>query len=252
MLRRQRRFKSENRNSQSLQSRCHNRRHDFGNSYRWEEPVAGAIIEVAIPRFSIAASTTTSVNGSYIITNLPEGCYKVSVYAQGKINQTKTGVIVTAGQTTELDFTLRENAITTANNMINVEGQPFHVVTVSNSTITNFTFNITLKKVSFAVSATADTTGFCNITIPEILLQPPYTVKVDGNIIQFLTSSNGTHSIINFSYTHSTHTVEIIGENVIPEFPTDLLLLLSTCLCSLATLFIKKETSEDSSCSALI
>jgi hypothetical protein len=45
-------------------------------------PISDAIVEVSIPRFSIVASVTTQANGSYVVTDLPEGCYTVKVYSE--------------------------------------------------------------------------------------------------------------------------------------------------------------------------
>jgi len=71
-----------------------------------EGPIQNAIVEVSIPRLSIIAVAYTSADGSYTIDNLPEGCYSVKVYAEGKINETRNSVVVKAGEATHLDFTL--------------------------------------------------------------------------------------------------------------------------------------------------
>jgi len=71
-----------------------------------EIPIANAFVEVSIPRLSIVASAMTDEDGSYIIANLPEGCYTVKVSAEGMFNFTQNGVFVKAGKTTNLDFEL--------------------------------------------------------------------------------------------------------------------------------------------------
>jgi hypothetical protein len=205
-----------------------------------ENPIPNATVEVCTARLSIVTSTNTFANGSYTINNVPEGCYTIDVRACGKINLTQNGVVVKAAQTINLDFSLVENAIVSTNNLVNVDGNMYNVVTVSNSTVSNFSFNKTVMKISFSVTAASGTKGFSNITIPKILLGPPYIVKVDGTTVASIISSNETHTTFHFTYTHSVHTVEIIGSTVIPEFSTSLILLLWAFFLSLLALLAKR------------
>jgi hypothetical protein len=195
-----------------------------------ENPLYNATVEVSIPRMSIVASTKTLSDGYYTLSNIPEGCYTITVSAEGKLDSTRNGIIVKAGQTTKQDFALTRNAITTANHLINVYGQNFYIVTVSNSTISNFLFSLASKCITFSVVATTDTVGFCDITIPQNLLVPPYTVEIDGNMVEPPMYSNGTHTFIHLVYTHSAHTIKITGAAAIPEFSFSPILLVFACL----------------------
>jgi hypothetical protein len=206
-----------------------------------ENPISNAVVEISIPRFSIVASVSTPVNGSYTFDNIPEGCYTVTVSVEGKVNLTRNGVVIKAERATELDFALIENVVTTTSHSINIGEQVFCVVTVGNSTISNFVFNSTAKSISFSVSAATGSTGFCNVTIPEAFLGPPYTVKIDNIQTEPVISSNGTHTIIHLSYTHSVHTIKIVGSSIIPEFSTNALLLFSVCAISFLAIWIKKR-----------
>ena len=206
-----------------------------------ENPIANAVVEVSIPRLSVVVSVSTPVNGSYIISNIPEGCYSITVYAQGKVNLTRHGVVVKANRTTETNFALIKNAVSTISHIISVYGQTFYVVIVSNSTVSNFAFATATQSLSFAVLATSDTSGFCNVTVPEALLGPPYTVKIDNVSVAALVSSNRTHSFIHLNYTHSTHTIEIVGYSVISEFNTNILLLFLACAISLLIFLTRKQ-----------
>jgi hypothetical protein len=205
-----------------------------------ESPMSDAAVEISIPRLSIVASVNTLANGSYTVSDLPEGCYKVTVYAEGKVNSTQNGVVVKAGQVTELDFALIENVVATTNHPVTVGGQAFCVVTASNSTVSNFIFNITAKSISFSVAATTGSKGFCNVTVPEVLLGPPYIVKIDGVLAEPVVSSNGTHSSISLSYNHSVHAIEVVGSSVISEFSASLFLLFSAFILSLFAFLMKK------------
>jgi len=86
------------------------------------------------------------------------------------------------------------------------------------------------------------TTGYCNITIPIELLGGPYTVKFDDETIleNYDAPTNGTHAFIYITYNHSTHTIEIIGTTVVPEYPT--MTILTTLL--ILTLFIATFTKK--------
>ncbi len=203
-------------------------------------PIPNAVVEISIPRLSVVTSVNTLANGTYSVNNIPEGCYTVKVYAQGKASSTENGVIVKAGKNTELNFVL-ESIVTTINHPVNVGGQTFYVVTVSNSTISNFAFNITAKSISFSVAAATGLAGFCDVTFPESLLGPSYTVTIDDVPTTPTTSSNGTHTFIHLSYTHSFHTIKIVGSSVISEFSTNVLLLFSACAISFFTFLIKKR-----------
>lgn len=190
-----------------------------------ENPISNAMVEVSIPRLSIVASAKTFPDGSYTISDLPEGCYTITVAAEGKLGLTRNGVMVKAGQTTNQDFALTRNTVATISHLINVNGQNFNIVTVSNSTISNLLFNGAGKCITFIATATSGTVGFCNITIPENLLVPPYTLEIDGNPLQPYMHSNGTHTLIHLIYAHSAHTVKITGTAAIPEFSFNPLIL---------------------------
>lgn len=121
------------------------------------------------------------------------------------------------------------------------EGEEYPVEITSNSTVTNFNFSQQQKKVSFTVAGDNGTMGFCNVTIPNILLSGPYTVLVNNVTITSLWTWNSTHSFIYFTYPHSEHTVEIVGSSVIPEFSLEVILLLLTMLLLAATVPSKKH-----------
>jgi len=98
----------------------------------------------------------------------------------------------------------------------------YHIETKTNSTILNFTFDQPNRKITFNVSGPSDTIGFCNVTIPNTLLWGDFTVLVDGNSPTTLVRrDNATHTSLHFTYELLSHrSIQIIGEHVIPEFPT--------------------------------
>jgi len=104
-----------------------------------------------------------------------------------------------------------------------VWGEETFVVSVeSNSTVSNFAFNQPDKEISFNVTGSAGTIGFCNVTIPKALLyaEPSdWIVLIDGALVPSTITENATHSFLYFIYTHSTHEVQIIGTWVIGPPP---------------------------------
>jgi hypothetical protein len=92
---------------------------------------------------------------------------------------------------------------------INVLFSPFSII--SNSTITELSFNSTTKIISFRVSGPPRTTGFTNVTIAKTLIANISTLKVylDGSEITYTTFDIDYYWLIHFTYNHSTHKVVI-------------------------------------------
>jgi len=98
-----------------------------------------------------------------------------------------------------------------------LEEKTYPVATFSNSTISSFNFSQPSKQISFNVTGSDGTVGFCNVTVPNVLLGGPYNVLVDGSPPSvLLENSNDTHTFLYFKYFHSTHKVQIVGTRVGP------------------------------------
>jgi len=96
----------------------------------------------------------------------------------------------------------------------------FIVSVESNSTVYNFAFSQPDKEISFNVAGLAGTNGICNVTIPRALLYgEPWTVLIDGAPVPATITENATHTSLYFTYTHSTHAIQIIGTWVIGPSP---------------------------------
>jgi len=111
-------------------------------------------------------------------------------------------------------------------------GEETFIVSVeSNSTVYNFAFSQPDKEISFNVTGEDGTIGFCNVTIPKALLKgEPWTVLIDDAPVTFTITENATHTSLYFTYTHSTHLIQIIGTWVIapPPPPTYSLTITTT------------------------
>jgi len=101
------------------------------------------------------------------------------------------------------------------------QGEPYYVITFSNSTVTAFNFSQPDMQISFNVTTSDGTSGFCNTTIPKKLLNAnsthPWVVLLDGNPINYTKAQNDTHTFIYFTFAQGTHRAQIIGTWVIPK-----------------------------------
>ena len=81
----------------------------------------------------------------------------------------------------------------------------------SNSTVTGLAFNSTNRKLSFNVSGASGTIGFANITIAKSLIGDINGVKayLDGDPTNFNFVSVGDSWLLQFTYQHSTHRVDV-------------------------------------------
>jgi hypothetical protein len=110
------------------------------------------------------------------------------------------------------------------------ESHQFLVKVVSNSFISAFAFNQSAMTIRLNVTGPTGIGAFCAVTIPTQLLGGPYLCLINGGTVTPTTTTNATHNTLTFTYTHSTHEIEILGTTVIPEFPfvlTTALLLLT-------------------------
>ena len=121
---------------------------------------------------------------------------------------------------------------------VTLEEETYHVTTVCNSTISAFQFDQVNKIIRFNVTG-EEGIGFCRVCIPHALMEPPYTITVDGHPPQYINYTlydNGTHRWIYFTYLHSTYEVEII-----PEFPAWTSILLILIVLTVAIVIYKRR-----------
>ena len=97
---------------------------------------------------------------------------------------------------------------------------------LSNSTVSNFSFNSESTLIQYNVEGENGTTGFCNITIPKGLLttEENWTVLIDENSVVPIVNEDTTNTYLYFTYNHSAKTARIIGTDAIPELPSWIIL----------------------------
>ena len=97
-----------------------------------------------------------------------------------------------------------------------ISDQPTRVI--SNCTINSlhyFQMNNTIA-INVSNSSTTQTTGFCRISIPKTLMQPPYTVKINNGLTETLRlnssiPNDSANGWIYFTYPTTTHAIAITG-----------------------------------------
>jgi hypothetical protein len=106
------------------------------------------------------------------------------------------------------------------------EWTSYNIDVISNSSVSDFSFNPETALVRFNVEGETGTTGFCRVTIPKDLLNTEgnWTVLVDGKSVTPTVSADTNNSYLYFTYQHSNKTIEIIGTSAIPEFPSWIIL----------------------------
>ena len=122
----------------------------------------------------------------------------------------------------------------------------FHVVTVSNSTVSQeITLNTEARTLNFTLTGSDGTTGFCNITIPKTLMWcntlAEWNITVDNSPPTSLERKEDTdNTYLYFTYSHSIRNVKITSTYSVPEFTAELTILLFI-IATLAAVIIRKK-----------
>lgn len=129
------------------------------------------------------------------------------------------------------------------------QGLNYTIIAVSNSTVTNFNFNYSLKQSSFNVTGLPSTMGYCNISIPKTFMwcdsPSQWNVTVNGFLINDLKTTEDTNTYLYFTYNHSANEVIIKSVNVVPEFPSTATLLPIMIIILPGAVIAKKRLTRD-------
>jgi hypothetical protein len=133
--------------------------------------------------------------------------------------------------------------------VIHYLGSDYYVPIFTNSTLSNFNYDFSktnAPSISFNVTGTAGT-GFCNITIPRALLYAAignWTINIDGSPLpleNYTVTENSAYAFIFLNYTHSSHTIEIVGTWLVSEFPQNMYLPILMILSFIAAIIAIKQ-----------
>jgi hypothetical protein len=128
-------------------------------------------------------------------------------------------------------------------------GKNYYAFIFTNSTVSNFTYdfsNTNAPIISFNVSGTTGL-GFCNITIPRALIDVKtgnWTVLIDETLLpseNFTVTQNDEYVFIYLTYSHSDHTIKIMGTWVVTEFPPNMLPPILVILSLIAAIIAVKK-----------
>ena len=126
-----------------------------------------------------------------------------------------------------------------------IDSRGYPVTVDSDSAILGFEFNQTEKNLSLNVTGKTGTAGFCDVVVPDSLLWGTFSLSMDGYSLveddDYSQTHNGTHYTFHLSYIHSTHTIEIVGSEGIPEFPAFVILPLFMTATLLAVILYRRR-----------
>jgi hypothetical protein len=186
---------------------------------------------------------TINANGDYsaafvLPSDAKNGAYAVNVNAD-----VSSDVLDTLSLKAKSGLSSSTKIVVVNPNAIKIksEGRDFDVEVASNSTtLDNLNFDAQNKKLSFTVQGDTGTKGVTQITIPKSLLNGDLTVMIDGHAMAQTdvveTANTDTETTLELNYHHSTHQIDIVGTNAIPEFSTVASLVLVVSLISMIVL----------------
>jgi hypothetical protein len=113
---------------------------------------------------------------------------------------------------------------------IMIDSEIFHIVTVSNASISPvpIIFDLDHRLLNFNVTGWG-TPAFIEVTIPNVLLWADnkwLLIVGPYKIVPSVTSINSTHTLLSFTYNFTEEPVYIIGVGAIPEIPSAIIMLL--------------------------
>jgi hypothetical protein len=133
------------------------------------------------------------------------------------------------------------------NQLFRVEaaGEEYDITVATNSSITNFEFNEEEKKLSITLDGKNGTSGETYLAIGTIL-EGDYDVFIDGESVNetdervsIIDDQTTNQTFISIAYTHSEHSITIIGTNVVPEFPVPAMFIVAMAVLAIITVAIR-------------
>jgi len=123
----------------------------------------------------------------------------------------------------------------------------YNVHVISNTAVTDFSFNPEDTLLGFNVEGGDESTGFCRVTVPKGLLyaEGNWTVLVDEVPVTPTVNEDASNTYLYFAYNHSNKTVKIIGTDAIPEFPSWApLLIMLVAVMAVAVIYRRRFHSQ--------
>lgn len=131
-----------------------------------------------------------------------------------------------------------------------IDSDAYPVTVNSDYIILGFEFNQPEKQLSLKVTGKTGTSGSCDVVFPDGLLWGTFSLSMDGYALvegnDYTKTHNGTHYTFHISYIHSSHTIEIVASDAVPEFPAWMILPLFMTATLLAVMFYRKRLRHTS------
>jgi hypothetical protein len=129
-----------------------------------------------------------------------------------------------------------------------VDTDAYPVTVNSNSTLLWFDFNQAEKQLSLDLTGKTGTSGSCEITFPDGLLWGTFSLSMDGyDLVEgedYTQTRDGAFYTLHLNYIHSSHTIEIVASDVVPEFPAWMILPLFMTATLLAVMLYRKRLNK--------
>lgn len=99
---------------------------------------------------------------------------------------------------------------------IRYEAATSRIWIISNSTITGYQFNESIRELSFRIVRMEGVAGFCRIMIPKLLINSPHILLIDREMtnMTLLANANETHAYAYFTFNRSNIEVSIRSEEL--------------------------------------
>lgn len=124
-------------------------------------------------------------------------------------------------------------------------GASHSIQIASTSTVSDFQFDDSAKRIQFKAQGIPYTSGSCVVTVPKTLLQPPFRVTMGSSQLAVSASEDSLSTHLSFKHARTAETISIIGEAgadptstptiVVPEYPeaANLMLIVGAFLASM-------------------
>lgn len=133
-----------------------------------ENPLPGVLVRARNTETGLERTAVTSENGIFVLRLLPSGPYDVTAEALGYATQTSRGVRVAVGQSANVTFEMREQAVQIEELVVTGEGPP---IDVSDASVTEL---VTVEQIENLPSLGRDFTDFIALS-PQVAVDPGVT-----------------------------------------------------------------------------
>jgi len=213
---------------------------------------AGGISSVSIQvtdnggNIAYSGKSQVNSNGDYsaefqLPSDAKNGAYTIDV--KGDVS---TDVLNTLSLKTQTSLESSTKFVVVSPNAfaIKAEGKDFNVkIATNSSSVTNMKFDEQEKKLSFTVQGETGTKGVTEVAIPKSLLSGNLTVMMDGQVMSQSSviekADTNDEVTLELNYHHSTHQIDIVGTNTVPEFSSFASIVLVVSIISTIILSMK-------------